>query len=825
VSHGRVATTADGYSPRVSSRQDVLEAAIDAMADGVLVADVRTGAVVVNQAARDMLGIGAEVAVTTGWLKDALGFYPFDLALSSSGPLREELRIGARVLHSVVTPMFATGPRGGAPTGAVVVLRDLGETRDLAHRRGEFAQLMSQELRTPLTSVAGALDIVLGGYAGELSEKQHRYVDMARQAATQLNVLVDQLLDLARAQTGSITVSLAPMHLEQLARATVDRYRESARARQVHLELITPREPVPILGDSARLAQVLANLLANAIKFAPPGGRVEVTLFGPPIVPDAVGVSVFNDGAPLAEAERERIFEPFSASGRKVGGSGMGLSISRSIIEAHGGRMWAEAEGNGSKFVFTLPCKAAVMEPMSVAASTSEMMRKRRDPVQILLVDSDRHRALLIKGLLLAGGDDVTVVADVDAALAVARSVRPSLAIVASAVPDAMALVAILEHDPETRQVAVLGLADASASATMLAAGADEVLDIPVQPPALGAAIVRLLDAHRQGATRVLVVDPDPGVRLICREVLEHAGHLVRDVAPGELALAEARRLRPDLVVLDVTETGADGSDGFAMVERLRADAVAALTPFIFVSARADVADKIRAFRSGAEDYLVKPFDAAELEARVAKALARYAREVGASPTTQLPGGEAIASEIERRIEERAVGDRAAVACYLDLDNLKAFNDYYGYAKADAVIRQTGSLIRDVVSHLGDAGDFIGHIAGDDFVYLTSAAHVDAISRSICERFDQLIPLYYDRDDRGRGFIETKDRWGVARRFPIMSVSIAAVSLARVASYADLATLAAAGKQAAKVIIGSSYLRDDQLIVAPGFGEMELRRK
>ena len=231
----------------------------------------------------------------------------------------------------------------------------------------------------------------------------------------------------------------------------------------------------------------------------------------------------------------------------------------------------------------------------------------------------------------------------------------------------------------------------------------------------------------------------------------------------------------------------------------------------MFLSARGDVADKVRAFRSGAEDYMVKPFDAAELLARVAKALDRQARELGASPTTQLTGADAIQGEIERRL---TVGDDSAVACYLDLDNLKAFNDYYGYAKANAVIRQTGDVIRHVVTKQGGPGDFIGHIAGDDFVFVTTAANADAVCKGICERFDQLIRLYYAPNDRAKGFIETKDRFGVQRKFPIMSVSISAISLTRAKSYASLAELAAVGKGTAKSIPGSAYVRDGQTMLA-----------
>ena len=141
------------------------------------------------------------------------------------------------------------------------------------------------------------------------------------------------------------------------------------------------------------------------------------------------------------------------------------------------------------------------------------------------------------------------------------------------------------------------------------------------------------------------------------------------------------------------------GIDGFTLAQMLRGDRETSLTPIIFLSARGQTADKVRAFKLGAEDYLVKPFDAAELVARVEKALARR-DELGASPTTQLPGSQAIEAEIDRRLVARG-GDFAF--CYLDLDNLKAFNDYYGYAKADGVIRQTGDIVREVVARVGGA--------------------------------------------------------------------------------------------------------------------------
>jgi DNA-binding response OmpR family regulator len=349
---------------------------------------------------------------------------------------------------------------------------------------------------------------------------------------------------------------------------------------------------------------------------------------------------------------------------------------------------------------------------------------------------------------------------------------------------------------------------DSERRADMLAAGADEVLEFPIQPAMFRDACLRMVESGRREAPRVLIVDDDPSIRQICREVLELGGYQVRDAGSANAALAEARRFRPDMILLDVLMPGIDG---YRTAEMIRADPAIGMAPIMFLSARGDTADKVRAFRSGAEDYMVKPFDAAELLARVAKALDRQARELGASPTTQLPGADAIQAEIERRLQ---AGDPTAVACYLDLDNLKAFNDYYGYAKANAVIRQTGDVIRYVVQRSGGPGDFIGHIAGDDFVFVTSAERADDVCRQICERFDHLIRLYYDPADRQRGYIETKDRFGVQRKFPIMSVSIAAISLTRAKSYAGLAELAAVGKGTAKAIPGSSYVRDGQTMIA-----------
>lgn len=136
------------------------------------------------------------------------------------------------------------------------------------------------------------------------------------------------------------------------------------------------------------------------------------------------------------------------------------------------------------------------------------------------------------------------------------------------------------------------------------------------------------------------------------------------------------------MLLLDVAMP--DG-DGFSFIEELKAERASSHLSVIFISARSDTASKIRALKLGGDDYLTKPFDAMELGARIESVLRRKEHELGASPTTQLPGSSAIEREVIQRLSKK----RDFAFCYLDLDNLKAFNDYYGFAKADGVIRQT----------------------------------------------------------------------------------------------------------------------------------------
>ena len=262
---------------------------------------------------------------------------------------------------------------------------------------------------------------------------------------------------------------------------------------------------------------------------------------------------------------------------------------------------------------------------------------------------------------------------------------------------DALALLAILEHDPDTHKTAVMVVGEARSPRRPARAPAPTICSSSRSSPRMFRdACLRLVESGRREAPRVLVVDDDPSIRQICREVLELGGYQVRDAGSATAALAEARRFRPDMILLDVLMPGIDG---YRTAEMIRADPAIGMAPIMFLSARGDTADKVRAFRSrrrGLHGQAVRRRRAARAR-RARRSIARRAssaprrRRSCPAPTRSRPRSSAASRS--------ATSD--AVACYLDLDNLKAFNDYYGYAKANAVIRQTGDVIRHVVQQFG----------------------------------------------------------------------------------------------------------------------------
>ena len=793
---------------KLSEERRRIERVVECMADGLLFADAKTETVIANPAARRMLHAPEGQDLSARWLKETLKFYPFDLvrglAQEGAAPalVTEELRIDARALSSIVSPVT---DGEGRLAGVAVALRDVTDQRRLEEQRQEFVQLMSHELRTPLTAITGALQLLLDGHAGDVPAAQRRFLDMARTSADRINQLADDLLDVARAERGRLEVHHEVVYLDELVRTAVDHYSAAAAEKELDLTVALPRAPVRALADPVRLQQVLSNLLTNAVKFTPENGQIRVVLFRSSAVHGYAGLAVWNNGEHIAPEDLERIFEKFEQSrsdrNRRVRGSGLGLAICRGIVEAHGGRIWAEsAPGHGVRFVLALPPQPADARP----AAKRPPPGTARLPPPLVLVADEFESAVAVKAALLRRGIACAAAATPEEVASQLGRLRPRLLVLdpAARPGDAGAVAALASGDPPSG-TRLLVFSGAENREQAFALGARGFLAKPASEEDLVAAVeAQLADEPRSGR-RVLVVDDDPAIRLVCRETLTARGHEVLEAESCREAIRVVRERRPHLLVIDVNLP--DG-DGFSLLESLGHEREAEDFGAVFVTAHGEIADKVRGFRLGADDYLGKPFEPKELAARVEAVLRRRQAAQSVSPVTRLPSGPAIEEEVARRLAAR----QPFALCYVDLDDFKAYNDHYGYAKADGLIVQTADLIRRVARETGGEGAFVGHVGGDDFVLVTDPEHADAVCRGVVAAFDRLVPLYYDREDRERGWIETEDRFGVRRRFPVMGVSVAAVWAppGRYDGHAEISRAAAELKKRAKAVPGSAYVRD-----------------
>ena len=306
-----------------------------------------------------------------------------------------------------------------------------------------------------------------------------------------------------------------------------------------------------------------------------------------------------------------------------------------------------------------------------------------------------------------------------------------------------------------------------------------------------------------QPRPKVLVADDDHNMRQLISETLPKHRFEVYQATDGNETWDIVKNLRPDIVLLDVMMPGLGGLE---LCRNIRENPQTSNIPVILLSAKAQLEDKLKGIESGADDYITKPFDPLELQARIEMHIRRFARDSDMSPVTELPGNRTIELAIKKRIES---GDIFAM-CYVDLDDFKAYNDHYGFMQGSEVIKMTGDLLREVVARQGNEDDFIGHIGGDDFMILTTMDKAEGICADLIKGFDERIKHYYNPEDAQKRYIIGTDRRGYVMKFPIMSVSISIVhnEHRQLTDTTQVGRVAAELKKYAKDLEGSVYVFD-----------------
>jgi signal transduction histidine kinase len=228
-----------------------------------------------------------------------------------------------------------------------------------SRHKSEFLANMSHELRTPLNSIIGFSQVLRERMFGEVNEKQEEYLDDIISSGNDLLSLINDVLDLSKVEAGQVELAVEAFSLRDALERGVVMVRERATKDGVRVALTADPEVDVVEGDERRVRQVIYNLLSNAVKFTPPGGAVDVSAAK---VNGEVRVSVTDTGPGIALADHDRIFEEFQQTEAGVAqreGTGLGLALSKRLIELHGGRIWVDSElEKGSTFVFTLPARS-----------------------------------------------------------------------------------------------------------------------------------------------------------------------------------------------------------------------------------------------------------------------------------------------------------------------------------------------------------------------------------------------------------------------------------------------------------------------------------
>jgi PAS domain S-box-containing protein len=357
-------------------RRATLDSVVNSLVDGLILLDQRGRVAYANPAAGRILGLPASaLAAQTMETMDR------DLTRRIAHPEQISARLRAAIADPLGAPtveftltvpaprtlqarFFPISDAGGNSLGVGLLLRDITREKELDEMKSQLLSTVSHELRTPLASIKGFATTLLREDIEWDEESRREFLTIIDEESDRLTELISNLLDMSRIEAGTLRVEPEPTDLRPIVQETVVRFQLVTHHHQfdVHLPPIVP----PVLADPRRTRQVLRNLVENAVKYSPEGGPVTISA---QVETDHVQISVADQGIGIEPQRLQHIFERFyqvdSASTRRVGGSGLGLSICKAIVEAHLGSIWVESQpGQGSTFHFTLPLASSANDSM-----------------------------------------------------------------------------------------------------------------------------------------------------------------------------------------------------------------------------------------------------------------------------------------------------------------------------------------------------------------------------------------------------------------------------------------------------------------------------
>ncbi len=641
--YGRVSDLAADLERKVEERTRALRESEDRLRLQSTALESAANAVVITDCEGRIIWVNPAFTRLTGYtLEEALGQNPRRLKSGVHGPsfyqdLWETILSG-RVWHGEIInrrkdgslyteEMTITPVRDvdGEITHFIAIKQDIterkraeGELRvakeaaEAASRaKSQFLANMSHELRTPLNAIIGFSEILQGQAFGALNPKQARYVDNIVKSGRHLLQLVNDILDLTRVEAGKLELQYERFPVAQALQDILNVVRAQASKKNITLSLEVVDGVGQITADQIRFKQIMYNLLSNAVKFTPEGGKVTVVakelrelreLMELPLVPPVpsvpsvpfVLVSVSDTGIGIAAEDMPRIWREFEQAdqgmARRYEGAGLGLPLTKRLVELHGGRIWAESEGpgQGSTFTFVLPiadlrlpiCESQVETPKS-------QIEDRKS--KILVVEDNPRANELLRIYLTQAGYEVHQAYDGEEGLKQARQCRPSVIVLDILLPrvGGWQVLDELKRHPETRDIPVVIVSIVEQQRLGFSLGAADYFVKPIDRARFLARLQTLIPDLRSKIenrkSKILVVDDEPQAVELVTALLEPAGYEVLRAYGGQEGIDLALAERPDLVVLDLMMPQVSGFD---VVRTLKAESATRDLPIVILTAK-----------------------------------------------------------------------------------------------------------------------------------------------------------------------------------------------------------------------------------------------
>ncbi len=562
---------------------------------------------------------------------------------SGDGSIRAELAVPLIAHSEVVGVLNLESPHTGAFDEAdlhllttlggnlAMIIRNLrlldevraanARLQELDRLKSQFMASMSHELRTPLNSIIGFSEVLLDGLVGVFDNgDQREFVANIHTSGKHLLALINDVLDLSKIQAGKMVLDRQAVQPAGVVDEVCGVIAPLVAKKSQTLALEVEPDLPALLADSFRLKQILINLLSNAHKFSPAGSRIMLAARSDD---GFVRFSVVDAGDGIKPEDQERVFQEFvqvdSGMARTQEGTGLGLPITRRLVELHGGRIWIESEGvpgRGAAFYFTIPVVTPIEEPMPMSATPADGPEGAEERRPVLIVEDDRQLSSLLALYFSQEGYRPIPHYSGESVAARARELRPALITLDLMMPerDGWSALRDLKSAPDTCDVPVIIISALDHPDSGLRQDTVEYLAKPLDREALLAALQRITSAagrsasrHREAGApcRVLIVDDDPFVDELLKAMLPQPEYDVTHVLNGSDALEAIRHTPPDLIILDLLIPGLHGME---LLELLRADPATRDLPVIVLTAKTLNAEE-RARLNGTAQTLITKSD------------------------------------------------------------------------------------------------------------------------------------------------------------------------------------------------------------------------